>query len=354
MLGVILGYSELLLEDASISERGDKYVTEIRGAGLRAKSLTSKLMAFSRHSAAHIETVNINDEILNHLHLLEKTLTARIKLGLDLMNDLWLVELDKGDLNDTVINLAINASHAITGNGKVTITTKNEFLDEEEATLLNLDSGNFVSLSISDTGTGMDNETIAKIFDPFFTTKGDKGTGLGLSQVYGFVTRSGGDISVESELNAGTEFKLYFPKSVKDTLEGDETEVDKSVDNGNETILVVDDEYSLCTMAKDILSSHGYRVFIATSAIQALMLLKIEDVDLIFSDIIMPTMNGYELATEVTKLYPHILIQLASGYNDVLNMDNGIDASAFNVLQKPYTSNDLLRHVRELLDNAKK
>jgi len=352
MLGVILGYSELLLEDVNISEQNNNYVTQIQEAGSRAKSLTSKLMAFASHSAAHFETVNINNEILNHLHLLEKTLTARIKLGLDLMDDLWLVELDKGDLNDTVINLAINASHAITGNGKVTITTKNEFLDEEEARLLNLKSGNFVSLSISDTGIGMDNETIAKIFDPFFTTKGDKGTGLGLSQVYGFVTRGGGEISVESELNAGTEFKLYFPKSVKNTLEVDESKVDKSIRNGNETILVVDDEDSLCTMAKNILSSHGYRVFIATSAIQALMLLKIEKVDLVFSDIIMPAMNGYELAAEVTKLYPHILIQLASGYNDVLNMDNGIDTSAFNVLQKPYTSNDLLRRVRELLDKV--
>ena len=354
MLGVILGYSELLLEDASISEKGDKYVTEIREAGLRAKSLTSKLMAFSRHSAVHFEIININDEILNHRHLLEKTLTARIKLSLDLMDDLWPVELDKGDLNDTVVNLAINASHAITGNGKVTITTKNEFLDEKEAISLNLKSGNFVSLSISDTGIGMDSETIAKIFDPFFTTKGDKGTGLGLSQVYGFVTRSGGNVSVESELNAGTEFKLYFPKSAKHTLVGDEIEVDKSIENGNETILVVDDEDSLCTMAKDILSSHGYRVFIATSATQALMLLKIEDVDLIFSDIIMPGMNGYELASEVTKLYPHILIQLASGYHDVINTNKGIDASAFNVLQKPYTSNDLLIRVRELLDKAKK
>lgn len=350
MLGVILGYSELLLEQKDTTPQNMDYVTQIRDAGERAKALTAKLMAFTRYTPSHLDAININAELLDHQNMLEKTLTARIKLSLDLCDDIWFVELDSGDLNDAVVNMAINASHAIGANGNVTISTKNIHINSSEANTLNLNEGDYVSLSVSDTGSGIDAQTITQIFDPFFTTKGDKGTGLGLSQVYGFVKRSGGNISVESELGTGTEFVLYFPRYNHDNLLTEENKSEQRAVNGNETILVVDDEASLCELARDILTSHGYRVLIASSAKQALLILEVEKIDLLFSDIIMPGINGYQLANEVEKKYPQVIIQLASGFNDAMNLKNDFDISNLKILQKPYTSNELLVQLRSLLD----
>lgn len=350
MLGVILGYSDLLLEQKDTTPQNMDYVTQIRDAGERAKALTAKLMAFTRYTPSHLEAININAELLDHQNMLEKTLTARIKLSLDLCDDIWFVELDSGDLNDAVVNMTINASHAIGANGNVTISTKNIYINSSEANTLNLNEGDYVSLSVSDTGSGIDTQTIGQIFDPFFTTKGDKGTGLGLSQVYGFVKRSGGNISVESELETGTDFVLYFPRYKHDTLPTEENKSEQRVVNGTETILVVDDEASLCELARDILTSHGYRVLIASSAKQALLILEVEKIDLLFSDIIMPGINGYQLANEVEKKYPQVIIQLASGFSDAMNLKNDFDISNLKILQKPYTSNELLVRLRTLLD----
>jgi len=353
MLGVILGYSDLLLEQADATPQTINYVTQIRNAGERAKALTAKLMSFTRSKSSQLEPVDINAELSSYQQMLEKSLTARIKLKLNLTKNVWLVELDSGDLNDAIINIAINASHAIDANGTISITTKNLSINSHEASLLSLAAGDYVSLSISDTGHGMDSQTMTQIFDPFYTTKGDKGTGLGLSQVYGFVIRCGGSISVESELGVGTEFIFYFPRYLTGTLPAEKKISNKRVTNGNETILVVDDEVALCTMAKEILTSHGYHVFVATSAQQALLLLEVETIDLLFSDVIMPGINGYQLADEVTKKYPHVLIYLASGYNDVVNISNDTDVSDINVLQKPYTASELLAQIRTLLDANK-
>lgn len=348
MLGVILGYSEMVLNDSSLSPKTNEYVTQIYDAGLRAKTLTSKLMGFTRNRPSRLDIVDINTELLNSNNLYEKTLTARIKLKFDLCADVGKVELDLGDFNDAIINIVINASHAITANGSVTITTRNITLNRKEADILNLESGEYISLSISDTGSGMDANTLNRIFDPFFTTKSEKGTGLGLSQVYGFVKRTGGTISVDSELDTGTEFILYFPRHYSETVRVEEAPASITIKKGFETILIVDDEESLCDMARDILSAQGYHIFVASSAKQALLLLEVEKVDILFSDIIMPGINGYELADEVTKKYPHIKIQLASGFNDAMNIENETDISDFNVLQKPYSANDLLISIQNL------
>lgn len=351
MMGIVLGYSELLLTQVAGKEKATEYVVQIRTAGERARALTEKLMTFSRYKTSETEVVNINFLLQQQQNLLEKTLTARIELTLNLEEDLWLCTLDPGDFNDAIINMAINTSHAIETNGALDISTYNTSLSQTEADVLELTEGDYVAVSLSDSGSGMTNETLSKIFDPFFSTKGDEGTGLGLSQVYGFAKRSDGTIYVQSQINIGTTFTLYFPrKYTEEELTPTKNKLTSfTVPRGDETILIVDDEISLCNMATDVLEAKGYHVLTANSAEQALNVLETEAVHLLFSDIIMPHMNGYELAQIVEEKYPHIKIQLTSGFNDEKKLN--IDTSHLNILSKPYDNAELLTCIRDALDN---
>jgi len=354
MLGVILGYTELLESELDNQSELATYVHRIQHAAERGTRLTRKLLAFSRHKASDAENVDINMLLQEEQHMLEKTLTARIHLTLDLADNLWLVCLDNNDLEDCVINMCINAMHAMETGGELTFRTSNEKLNETDASVLNLVAGDYVLLSITDTGTGMDEVTRDKIFDPFYTTKGERGTGLGLSQVYGFVARSNGAINVCSEPGYGSRFNLYFPRSRQNPSATQALTTDSiRHPNGNETLLVVDDERALLELAQNILTARGYRVLTADNGKQALSVLKKEAVDLVISDIIMPDMNGYQLATEIQQRYPHIKLQMVSGFSD--NHHNGItnDALHQNMLYKPYTSSTLLTHVRHLLDETR-
>jgi PAS domain S-box-containing protein len=353
MMSVIIGYSELLLPQVKGKKKAIEYIQQILTASDRARTLTDKLMSFSRYKFSETEIIDINKQIQAQQQLLEKTLTARIQLTLDLASDIWLTQLDSGDLNDAIINMSINASHAIEGNGTMTITTQNIYLNENKAEALELEAGDYILLSLEDSGSGMDSKTISQIFDPFFSTKGERGTGLGLSQVYGFAKRSGGTIDVQSQLGHGSKFTFYFPRhhaeSEKTTTINNISS--PSISGGSETILVVDDESALCELSATILKTHGYQVLMANSAKQALELLKTEHINLLFSDIIMPKMNGYELAEIVKKKYPDVIIQFVSGFNDIENLN--IDISDLNILQKPFTHNELLILIRKLLDNKK-
>jgi len=215
-----------------------------------------------------------------------------------------------------------------------------------------LTAGDYMQLSVIDTGTGMDDETQTKIFDPFFTTKGEKGTGLGLSQVFGFIQRSGGAIYVDSKLGHGTEFTLYFPhhQTVDSQISTEEIE-DMSNYSGHETLLVVDDEPALRDMLMDILYQAGYQVRLAEDGNHALEILaQYDDIAFMLSDVIMPHMDGFELANQVAKRYPHIKIQMASGFTDGLH--SGVKNSTLyqNMLYKPYNRNVLLKRIRQLLD----
>ena len=354
MMGVILGYSDLLLSHANNHEKVIKYVEQIRNAGERARDLTDKLMAFSRYKPSETEVVNISEQLQNQQNLFDKILTARIKLDLKLDNNLWPTKIDLGDFNDAIINIVINSSHAIESNGTLHISTYNEHLDRHYAGMLELPDGDYVVVSLTDSGTGMDEQTISKIFDPFFSTKGDQGTGLGLSQVYGFTKRSGGAIKVKSAPDKGTKFKLYFPRHnvISSASVIEHTRNIAASETGHETILIVDDEEPLCAMADEILTAQGYHVLQAFSAKQALEILQSEPVDMVFSDIIMPEMTGYELADEISKKYPNIIIQLTSGYNDVkkFNIDLNIDISNMYILSKPYSRSELLKCIRNALD----
>ena len=355
-LGVIIGYTELLQNHFPADDKLNKYVHHIYNAAERAKKLTAKLLTFSRKGSFSTEETDINQLLRDDQHMLEKTLTARIKLGFELEVDLWPVCLDKSALQDSILNISINAMHAITDTGSLTIKTQNVSLDAEGASQLNIKPGDYAVVSFSDTGTGMDEVTQLKVFDPFFTTKGESGIGLGLSQVYGFVQQSYGAIHVSSQPGLGTQMVIYLPRFTSSASADPELKtVDSSWDySGDETILVVDDEEALCSLANDILVKHGYKVLCARSSEKALELLKTETVDLLFSDVIMPGMDGYDLASRVNKDYPDIKIQMASGFSDMRHKSEFDEKMHQQRLLKPYSSIKLLHRIRSLLDRSSK
>jgi PAS domain S-box-containing protein len=356
MLGVIIGYANLLENALRDKPKLEKYANQILYAGERGAKLTKKLLAFSRQKSSSAEILDLNAMLLDEEHMLEKTLTARINLKLNLADNLWPVLLDSGDLEDAIINISINAMHAMKGNGQLTIRTENTKFNTQDAQLLNLESGDYVLLSITDTGCGMDADTKDKIFDPFFSTKGKRGTGLGLSQVYGFTERSSGMIKVYSEPGHGSCFSLYFPRSRKPDRVDTQvvTDTEKKNLQGSETLLVVDDEPALVELAKEILTTQGYRVLTANDGKQALLMLEKEKVDLIISDIIMPNMDGYQLAAQVQQDYPHIKIQMVSGFSDSRHSNMADNDLYQHMMYKPYAFNTLLTHVRNLLDKDTK
>ncbi|MFW2372694.1 MAG: response regulator [Gammaproteobacteria bacterium] len=353
MLGIIIGYADLLKFALSEQPKLEKYAHEIHHAAERSAKLTQKLLAFSRQKSSDAEAVNLSALLRENRHMIEKTLTARIKLEFDLTDEVWPVWLDSGDLGDALINLSINAMHAIEGNGLLSFRTSNEQLNAIDAKQLDLDAGDYVLLSITDTGCGMEKEILDNIFDPFFSTKGEQGTGLGLSQVYGFMERSDGSIKVYSEPGHGTRMSLYFPRYTEYARDNNAiADVDSSTDSsGNESILIVDDEPSLLNLTADVLEQEGYSVFCSGSAEQALDILKEETIDLLLSDVIMPEMDGYQLAAIVAKKYPSVKIQLISGFSDNYHANLIDDGVHHRLIQKPFKSQVLLKRVRALLDD---
>ena len=353
MLGVILGFSELLKNSLDKNTpKQEKYCNEILNAAERARKLTSKLLDFSRKDPSTSKITYINNLLLGMQHMLEKTLTHQIKLEFQLGDDLWPVILDAARLEDAILNICINSMHAMPNGGTLTINTSNTNLTSTDVRQYDIPPGDYVLLSISDTGTGMDQEIQQKIFDPFFTTKGVQGTGLGLSQVYGLIQHSGGKIQVYSEIDQGTRIVIYLPRlnesdaSIKET----DDQYSETLPSGTESILVVDDEVALLELTQEILTSHGYVVHLAENATEALNILEKTDIDLMLSDVVMPGINGYQLASEVTKLYPNVKIQIASGFTDKLNIDLNNEALHQQRLYKPYSSKELLGRIRELLD----
>ncbi|HAC34200.1 MAG TPA: hypothetical protein DCF45_06755, partial [Gammaproteobacteria bacterium] len=268
MLAIILGYAELLLQSATENSETAQYADEILRAGNRGASLTKKLLAFARQQPGNTEQADINDVLRNNQEMLEKTLTSQIELELKLAPEPMLVEVDLAELEDAIINLAINAMQAMPEGGRLTITTGQRRASAKLIQKSFLQAGEYVLLTVSDDGIGMKEEILSRIFEPFFTTKGEQGTGLGLSQVYGFVRRSGGDIQVTSTPGKGSRFELYFPIS-KNLQRPQESEIRPSLIGAKKQpeesphrhhILVVDDEPALVALTEELLSSHGYRV----------------------------------------------------------------------------------------------
>ncbi|MBV1871695.1 MAG: transporter substrate-binding domain-containing protein, partial [Gammaproteobacteria bacterium] len=354
MLGVILGFSALLKKSLTKDETTQRsYCDEIHNAGERAEKLTKKLLEFSRVTPSTAEATQINLLLDSMQHMLEKTLTYRIKLSFEVDDDLWMVWLDKARLEDAILNMCINAMHAMPDGGGLTLGLYNKQLTDFEAYPIGIPPGDYVLLSVADTGGGMSEEVQQKLFDPFFTTKGASGTGLGMSQVYGFVQQSGASIRVFSELGFGSRLDIFFPKYTKtesNILEIDDISEPASP-SGDETILVVEDEAALLMLTEKTLQAFGYTVKCARNAEEAMLVLQREAVDLMLSDVVMPGKDGYQLASEVEKLYPKVKIQIISGFSEEHRASLVNDALHQSRLQKPVSAEKLLVRIRSMLDD---
>jgi hemerythrin-like metal-binding protein/PAS domain S-box-containing protein len=349
MLGVIIGYSDILKAQLKDQPGLLNFVEQIHQAGDRGAKLTRKLLSFSRQTPDASQESDINQLIKNNKDVLRKTLLS-VELKLNLDDDIRKINIDQNSFEDALLNIAINAMHAMPYGGVLSLSTCEVELSKEQAANFNIEQGDYVQLSIEDNGEGMSKEIQDKIFEPFFSTKGEQGSGLGLAQVYGFIKSSMGAINVYSELDTGTRFSLYLP------IPKEEYKVDNEVENaeeqwsafGNETILVVEDEPQLRALAQTILTVKGYQVLTAENGIEALAVLEENPIDLMFSDIIMPKMNGYLLVEKAQKLYPELKIILASGFQGNQS-DSNIKLDE-PIIAKPYENKCLLRRIRTCLD----
>ena len=359
LLMVISGYAEFLLERLGSEPELRGPAQEISSAGERASSLTRQLLAFSRKQMLAPKIVNLNDIATENLKMLTRMIGEDIDLVMVPGANLWPVRADAGQIEQVIMNLAVNARDAMPSGGKLTIETANVTLDDTYARLhAPLPPGDYVMVAISDTGAGMDAETQSHIFEPFFTTKGTKGTGLGLSTVYGIVKQSGGFIWVYSELGRGTTFKIYLPR-VDATGEA-ATEMPLAaaehlrapVEPGTETILVVEDEANLRYLARQFLEKQGYQVIEAADGAVAMQIAVAHEgvIHLLLTDVIMPGMNGRELAQRISEIRPNIRILYMSGYTENVVGRNGMLDAGVNLLQKPFNLHALKNKVREVLD----
>jgi PAS domain S-box-containing protein len=356
LLMVISGYSEFLLERLGAEPHLRGPAQEIAGAAERASSLTRQLLAFSRKQMLAPTIVNLNDVATENIKMLTRMIGEDIDLVMVPGPNLWSVRADAGQIDQVIMNLAVNARDAMASGGKLTIETSNVTLDEDYARVhAPLPAGDYVMVAISDTGEGMDNETQSHIFEPFFTTKGTKGTGLGLSTVYGIVKQSGGYIWVHSELGRGTTFKIYLPRvaSTGQAVAHVAAPVEyRRVEPGTETILLVEDEANLRYLARQYLEKQGYKVIEAADGAVAMQIAVAHDkvIHLLLTDVIMPGMNGRELAQRICEIRPNVKVLYMSGYTEnVIGHDGMLDAGV-RLLQKPFTLRDLKSKVREVLD----
>ena len=349
ILGIILGYNELIGMKYADVDGLNRYIDNISQAVTRGQNLTHRMLAFSKQKSTEPKSVDIRESFKSQQDLLSKSVTSRVKVVYNFCKPNWPIWVDPSEFEDAILNLTINAQHAMPDGGTLTFTTTALHLSGAEVNLLHLPENDYIKLSVTDTGTGIDEETKLRIFEPFFSTKGSKNSGLGLSQVYGFMERAGGTVDLYSQAGKGSEFSLYFPRYIGSQT-NPITETPDIISQGKgQNILIVDDESALREVAKEILEIAGYRVSTANDGLSALSMLANNPVDLILSDVIMPNMDGYHLAEEVKKLYPAIKIQLASGFSDDRHISHPDLTLHDKMISKPYTSSVLLRRVAALL-----
>ena len=353
VLTAILGYSQMLLADLPESDSRREDVQEIEHAANRAATLTRQLLAFSRRQVLQPQVLDLNALLENLDNFLRRLIGEDIDLRVHSSPELWLVSADSGQMEQVIMNLAVNSRDAMPRGGKVTVETANVTLDAGYAQHhMTVTPGEYVMLAVSDTGTGMDEETLAHIFEPFFTTKSSsKGTGLGLSTVYGIVKQSGGNIWVYSEIGRGTTFKIYLPRNRSEAPARVVPPATIDV-RGSETILLVEDEDPVRTLAAKVLRGLGYQVMEAKLGSQALDLASDHvSIDLLLTDVVMPEFSGAELARKLADKRPTLRILYMSGYTDEAIIHHGVLASNIAYLQKPFTPDVLATKVREVLSS---
>jgi PAS domain S-box-containing protein len=352
LLSVILGHSDILEEHLGSNVRLRKSVEATRSAAERAAALTMQLLAFSRKQVIEPKIIDLNSCVVEIQKMLHRVIGEDIELSIRLQHDLGHVKADPGQLDQVLMNLAVNSRDAMPSGGKLAIETADTDLDDTYVRQhLGARPGPFVMLAVSDTGIGMDPETLAHIFEPFFTTKEiGKGTGLGLSTVYGIIKQNNGYIMAYSEPGRGTTFKIYFPRS-EESLPAPH-KVEKEIPGGTETILVVEDELALRELACVLLQEAAYTVLESSGVEDAIAIAKDSDrtVDLLLTDVVMPRLDGRELANQLVALRPNLKILFMSGYTDDVIVHRGVLKHGTVLVQKPFTKATLLRKVRETLD----
>ncbi|HYN15432.1 MAG TPA: response regulator [Terriglobales bacterium] len=353
LLMVISGYCEFLLQKLGPDPSLRGCAQEIANAADRATSLTRQLLAFSRKQMLTPKVLDLNAVVSENLKMLPRLIGEDIELATLPADALWKVKADPGQIEQVVMNLVVNARDAMPGGGKLTIETANVTLDDAYARRHpGVAPGEYVMLAISATGMGMDKDTQSHIFEPFFTTKGQKGTGLGLSMVYGIVKQSGGYIWAYSELGHGTSFKVYLPRVEEAEEKPALQPAPAGPPQGHETILVVEDEPQLRDLTRQFLEMRGYTVLVAEHGAAAIEVAQRHRgvIHLLLTDIIMPVMNGRELAQRMAALSPKTRILFMSGYTENAIWRNGMIENSNNFLQKPFTLDALTRKVREVLE----
>ncbi len=357
LLAIILGCADIVLDSLPPEHPATKKVETIRHAGSSAADLTRQLLAFSRQQMLQPRALDLKDIVDRTQVLLRRLIGENIEIAISLEPSLGCVMADPGQIEQVLLNLAVNARDAMPKGGRLTIQASNVELDDSyRDDYLKVVPGRYVMLAVEDTGCGMDRETQLRIFDPFFTTKGlGKGTGLGLATVYGIVKQSGGYIWVYSELSKGTAFKVYLPLIEQSARPVEQKEPEMPVLRGCETILLAEDSDSLREMAKEYLESVGYTVLEAASGTEALQRAKDFDgtIHLLLTDVVMPEMSGPDLASEMASLYPGIKIIFTSGYTDDAIARQGILDPSVTFIQKPYRPKALARKIREVLGGPK-
>jgi PAS domain S-box-containing protein len=355
ILTAIIGQSELLLGDLPAGTRMAKSAVEINHAAGRAATLTRQLLAYGRKQFLQPETLDLNEVLARMEGMLRHLMGSEVHTQIVAGPGLQTVQADAGQIEQVIMNMAINAREAMPNGGKLTLETTNATFDAESVGRYpELKPGDYVMLAITDTGAGMSEEVKARVFEPFFTTKGvGEGTGLGLSTCYGIVKQSGGHISVYSEVGRGATFKVYLPQVQQQTKIAMPSLDPKELPRGTETILLVEDDPALREMAGTLLRRLGYTVWAAANGIEALSLKQqrnIGHIDLLFTDVVMPHMSGKELADRVQSLYPHTKILFTSAYTESAIVHQGVLNKGVSLLQKPFTPSALARKVREILD----
>src|ERR1043165_4870296 len=353
ILTAILGYSDLTLRQLKGDNRVRHKVEEIHRAAQRAGALTQQLLAFSRKQVMQPKVFDLNSIVAELDRMLRRLIGEDIDLVTILEPRLGRVKADPGQLEQVLMNLVINSRDAMPEGGKLTIETKNVYLDSAYSqTHLSVRPGHYVMLAVSDTGVGMEPEIQEHIFEPFFTTKEKgKGTGLGLSTIYGIVKQSGGHLWVYSEVGHGTTFKIYLPL-INEESSTEATGAPAQIAKGSETILMVEDEAALRELIREILEQDGYKVLVAHDGRDALSTSAQYQgaIDLLITDVVMPEVSGREVAERLTRDYAQVKVLFMAGYTDDAVVRHGVLEEGAHFLQKPFTPDALLRKVREILD----
>jgi CheY-like chemotaxis protein len=353
MLGVILGHAELALKKTDPAQPLYGDLQAIRGAAQRSSDLTGQLLAFARKQTVKPQVMDLNDTVGGMLVMLRRLIGENIELIWKPGANLWPVEIDPVQVDQILVNLSANARDAIVGAGRLIIETNNTVIDKAYSqTCAGLVAGEYVLLTVSDTGTGMDAETRKWIFEPFFTTrKPGKGTGLGLATIYGIVKQNKGFIYFYSEPGQGTTFRIYLPRA-RSAIEPKAATIEKASLRGSETILLVEDESAILDLCKIILEQRGYTVLTARTPGEALARIPRHDgaIDLLITDMVMPEMNGRKLKDKIAEIRPGLKTLYISGYTNNVIAHQGILEAEVQFLQKPFSANTLAAKVREVLD----